>query len=134
MIYIGIDCGVHTGIAVWDTKERKFLQVDTMMIHQAMKLVESYCSDNLCVVFEDARLRKWYTGDVNAKAQGAGSVKRDCSIWEDFLYESGIHYLKVPPQKGMTKWDARFFKQMTGWKERTSNHARDAAVLVFGRN
>ena len=33
----------------------------------------------------------------------------------------------------MTKWSAEVFADMTGWKGRTSNHARDAALLVYGR-
>lgn len=136
MIYIGIDTGKHTGFAVWDSTCRKFLRIDTLAIHEAMLAVLDLLRDNeLFVVFEDARQRKWYGNDarkVQAKLKGAGSIERDCTIWEDFLIDIGVRYRAVPPRKGLTKWDAESFSRMTGWKGRCSEHARDAALLVWG--
>lgn len=135
MIYIGIDPGKHTGLAVWNAKERRMDMVQTMPIHRALQVVyQLYMEDDdTCVVFEDARKRRWYSGDAGAKQQGAGSIKRDCTIWEDFCQDLGIPYKMVPPQKGMTKWPADYFRKLTGYDGRTSDHARDAAALVFGR-
>ena len=83
------------------------------------------------VWFEDARLRQWY-GDKGREAlQGAGSIKRDCGIWEEFCAMHGIPHRAIKPAKGATKWDAERFKKMTGWPGRTNEHARDAALLVF---
>lgn len=138
MICIGIDPGTHTGVAVWDTKERRFLSLETLPIHQALIKVMMWrdrVGHDLQVVFEDARQRTWFGRDknTNAKLQGAGSIKRDCSIWEDFLTDYEIPFRAVPPQKGCTKWTEEYFKMVTGWKGKTSNHSRDAAVLVIGR-
>lgn len=138
MICIGIDPGTHTGVAVWDTKERRFLSLETLPIHQALIKVMMWrdrIGHDLQVVFEDARQRTWFGRDknTNAKLQGAGSIKRDCSIWEDFLTDYEIPFRAVPPQKGCTKWTEEYFKMVTGWKGKTSNHSRDAAVLVIGR-
>lgn len=139
MIYIGIDTGKHTGLAVWDSRKGRLLEVETMPIHRALDRVLTWtmqCSRNginVMVIFEDARQRKYYTGDVAAKAQGAGSIKRDAWIWEDFLIDYSIPFRAVAPGKGSTKWTAAYFKQVTGWQGLTSNHARDAAVLVIGR-
>ena len=36
MICIGIDPGTHTGLAVWDTNEGRFLSLETVPIHQAL--------------------------------------------------------------------------------------------------
>ena len=47
MIYIGIDTGVHTGIAVWDNKQRSFECVDAVKIHQAMKTVSDRAKECL---------------------------------------------------------------------------------------
>lgn len=132
MVYIGIDPGKHTGIAVWDSREGRFLSLETMPIHRAMDVVRQY-ADNATIVFEDARQRKWYSGDTYAKLQGAGSIKRDCTIWEDFCTDLGIPCIPVPPAKGLTKMTEAHFKMLTKWKGRTSNHARDAAMLVMGR-
>lgn len=135
MIYIGIDPGTHTGVAVWDTREGKFLSLETLLIHRAMQEVYKWRQRpaEIQVVFEDARQRRWYGKDGNAKRQGAGSVKRDCSIWEDFCRDYHIPFVAVPPMKGGTKVDESYFKTISGWKGRTSNHARDAAMLVIGR-
>lgn len=139
MICIGIDPGTHTGVAVWGTRERRFLSLDTMPIHKAINEVLQWmvsCIDRhevLQVFFEDARQRTWFgKGNVSAKMQGAGSVKRDCSIWEDFCKDYGILFMAKPPVRGGTKVSAEYFKTITGWQGRTSEHARDAAMLVFG--
>lgn len=135
MICIGIDPGTHTGVAVWDTREGRFLSLETLPIHKALLRVLVLTSDQVAeVVFEDARQRTWFgKGDTNAKAQGAGSVKRDCSIWEDFCRDYGIPFQAKPPVKGATKVSAGYFKMVSGWTGRTSEHARDAAMLVIGR-
>ena len=140
MICIGIDPGTHTGVAVWDTREGKFLSLETMPIHKALNLVckrQQDCKDrdvSMDVTFEDARQRTWFgTGNVSAKMQGAGSVKRDCSIWEDFLRDKGIPFWAKPPVKGATKDSAEYFRLISHYQGRTSEHARDAAMLVIGR-
>lgn len=137
MICIGIDPGTHTGVAVWDTREGKFLSLETLPIHRALakvQVIAEWDKKNLQVVFEDARQRTWFgKGDTNAKAQGAGSVKRDCSIWEDFCKDYGIPYWAKPPVKGATKVSADYFKMVSHWTGRTSEHSRDAAMLVIGR-
>lgn len=137
MICIGIDPGTHTGIAIWDTREGRFLSLETLPIHQAMVKVmvwKDNVGDDLQVVFEDARQRTWFgKGDVSAKMQGAGSVKRDCSIWEDFCRDYNISYWAKPPIKGATKVSSSYFKTISHWPGRTSEHSRDAAMLVIGR-
>lgn len=137
MICIGIDPGTHTGVAVWDTGRKEFRLVATMPIHKAVIEVWKWWReylDDMQVVFEDARQRTWYgKGDTNAKLQGAGSVKRDCSIWEDFCKDYGIPFWAKPPVKGATKVTSEYFKMISGWTDRTSSHSRDAAMLVIGR-
>lgn len=136
MVYIGIDPGTETGFAVWDSDKEALIQCETLKIHKAIREVElhySFNPGNVIVVFEDARLRKWYGSRSWEKMQGAGSVKRDCSIWEDFLTDLRIPFQAVPPGKAMTKVSSNYFKMVSHWNGRTSNHARDAAMLVIGR-
>ncbi|MCB0446400.1 MAG: hypothetical protein KDD03_02620 [Gelidibacter sp.] len=133
MIFIGIDPGVKTGYAVWCTDQKKLVEVKTIGITMAMDLVryERDMRGDLLVIVEDARKRKYFKGEnINAKAQGAGSVKRDCSIWEEFLKSLGIGYVMRAPRN--TKTSEQYFKKMTRWTGRTSSHARDAALLVVG--
>ena len=119
MIYIGIDPGTHTGVAFWNSTSKVLFDLYTLPIHRALEKVKRFYNDNkglfdICVVFEDARQRRWYGKESNEKLQGAGSIKRDCSIWEDFLTDYEIPFRAVPPQKGCTKWDDKYFKMVKG--------------------
>ena len=67
MIYIGIDTGVHTGIAIWDNRKRSLEMVKQMPIHRAMAVVQSYADmqktgvgDKIIVRVEDPRQRAWF--------------------------------------------------------------------------
>lgn len=139
MIYIGIDTGVHTGIAVWDSERKEFVYLETLKIYEALDVVSSYAYKDipLCVRFEDARQRKWIpfaknmTGELG-RAQGAGYVKAHCQIWEDFLTDYRIPFEAIAPRRNVTKLSAEQFGRITGYKGRTNEHSRDAAMLVYG--
>lgn len=136
MLIIGIDPGTKTGFAVLNKQTGSLIVCKTIGITRAMSEVSNHSGRHVIRVFvEDARKRKWFGKDASAKAQGAGSVKRDCAIWEEFLTDQGIPFEMVDPktQRGLTKMDAERFKALTGWQDRTSEHARDAAILVIGR-
>lgn len=127
---IGIDPGKHTGLAHWDTRGQTFVGIDTLLIHQAFKEMQRILTDDTFVRLEDARQVRYKT--KAERAQGAGSVKRDVEIWIDFFTDYHIAYELVRPQKKMTKWPSAVFASMTGWKKPTSQHGRDAAMLVYG--
>ncbi|MBR1690590.1 MAG: hypothetical protein IJ713_07435 [Oscillibacter sp.] len=140
MIHIGIDTGRHTGFAVWDGT--RFVELDTKSISAAiletLRYAANFGRENVTVYIEDARLRTWIPrekslAEFKGRAQGAGSVKRDASIWEDFCAEEEIRLVKVPPKYNTTKLSSEAFARITGYKGRTSEHARDAAMLVFGK-
>ena len=142
MVYIGIDTGVNTGVAVWDAKQQSLILVKTMKIHQAMEIVRGWASmektggDKIFVRVEDPRQRKWFqTMDREKerhKLQNVGSVKRDASVWDDFLKDLGVSYEMVAPKNNVTKLSAVAFKSLTGWEHQTNEHNRDASMLVFG--
>lgn len=134
-IIIGIDPGVNTGFAVWNTKKKELIFIDTLLIHEAMREVSAYQRlhhNDIFVRVEDARKRNWFGNAGREQLQGAGSIKRDCKIWEDFLTDSGIAFDLVPPKNNKTKMKDDAFKKITGWRGVTSYHGRDAALLVFG--
>lgn len=139
MILVGIDTGVATGLAVYDTATRRLLRVTSSGIIAAMDAVQALAAEQGCTVFlEDARLRKWIPREKSlsqfrGRAMGAGSVKRDASVWEEFLTARGIPFHLVPPSRNRTKLTAGAFATLTGWTQRTNDHGRDAAMLVFGR-
>ncbi len=146
---IGIDPGVNTGIATWHTEERQFLAIDTMSIHEAMNVVRALQNKIAEVIVEDARKATYgrHTMLDAAARQGAGSIKRDCKIWDDYLLYMGVPYRMFRPDKTrnsyaswkkgsklskaqkeviLTRW-----RKMTGWKRRCSEHARVASMLVL---
>ncbi|EMN93341.1 hypothetical protein LEP1GSC112_0438 [Leptospira interrogans serovar Pomona str. UT364] len=110
------------------------MHLGTYRFFDARDLILKYKNDlEICLLIEDARKRKWFGPNADAKRQGAGSVKRDCALWEDFCNREGIPFRLVHPKRGATKWDEMQFKTYTGWTGRTSEHSRDAAMLIVGR-
>ena len=132
--YIGIDTGTHTGLAIWNSKEHKFDLIKTDKIHVIIDIVKEYVfNKSVFIRVEDARKRKWFGQNSNAKLQGAGSVKRDCTIWEDFLTYINAEFEMVDPTNNRTKLNAEQFKLITKYKGQTNDHNRDAAMLVYGK-
>lgn len=132
---IGIDTGTKTGFAVWE--DGKLQVVESMTITQAMrKILTAYPYQTTKLYIEDAR--KWIgfngkTKTTDARLQGAGSVKRDASIWEDWCKENGYQAVFVKPMGKGLKKSAADFKRITKWEGRTNEHSRDAAMIVYQR-
>ena len=126
---VGVDPGTTAGIAFYDLPSRKFTKVTSGKILEMMDVV--FDADDPLVLIEDARLAKYWRGGDAARAQGAGSVKRDCAIWEEFCVKEGFDYQLIRPNKKATKMDAATFRALTGHSERTNSHSRDAAMLIL---
>lgn len=144
MLWIGIDTGTETGLAIWDSKLRMLLSLEKVTILEAMDTARQIIRSNpgnVRVRIEDARLRRhggWIPREGShreaiGRAIGAGMVMRDCHIWEEFLKAERVPFECVAPKDNTTKLSADAFKSFTGWKKRTNEHERDAAMLVFGR-
>ena len=133
-LLIGIDTGTNTGYAIMRQSDPTSLFCQTLPIHNALALVFNLHREDfkILVRVEDARLRKWFGKTGNEVKQGAGSIKRDAEIWEAFLEDKGIDYELVPPKANKTKLSAVEFAKLTGYSVITSEHARDAAMLIFG--
>lgn len=133
MLKIGIDCGVKTGFAVSQNGELR--QVKTLKAVQAEAQILEFLAAKMPmkVYIEDARKRTWFGGAGRERLKGVGSVNRDCSRWQEFCEHYGIDFELVHPKNNVTKLDAAYFVMLTGWGERTSEHSRDAAMLVFKR-
>ena len=136
-IAIGIDPGVHTGISIWDSSEKKFLSIQTVKIHEAMEIVKAAKLQNgeIMVIYEDARKRKFDPGLTDEKRQGAGSIKRDCKIWEDFLSAIKVQSKNPAPNGKLNELAGpkklNIWQQNMKWTKQTSEHARVSALLVW---
>lgn len=134
-ILIGIDSGVNTGIAIYVCGSRQLHSAASTTIHEAMEQVRYW---NKCypggvlVRVEDARKRTWFGKATKEVLQGAGSIKRDAKIWDDFLRDLKVDYEMVAPKNNKTKLSASVFAKLTGFKGSTNEHSRDASMLVFG--
>ena len=140
MIVVGIDPGLHTGLAVWDTSSRQFLDIRCSGIVDAMRYLHELQATHQIglLVFEDARKRKWIPRErdlreMKGRAMGAGSVRRDSAIWEEWCKSYSVPFVSPPPRPGLTKFTDAYFRGITGYDRRTNEHGRDAAMLVFGR-
>jgi hypothetical protein len=140
-LIVGIDPGVTTGCAKWDTTARALLAVESRTILHAMRWIIEDCAiqadamGGMLVVFEDCRNHRVYIPGAqrnDAALQGVGSVKRDCGIWEEFLTDARIPYITRMPRSSKTKLKADEFKARTGWDKPSNNHGRDAGMLVAG--
>ena len=74
MIYIGIDPGTHTGVAFWNSTSKELFDLYTLPIHRALEKVKRFYNDNkglfdICVVFEDARQRKYAILEAEAEKE-----------------------------------------------------------------
>jgi hypothetical protein len=144
MIYIGIDPGKFTGVAAW-YKNTKALELHTFSFWETIDYLTmqmEYSKKHnvqLKVVLEDPNQNKpIYFGNKRAVneatrlrvAQNVGSNKRDAQLMEVFLERNGIEVTLVKPTT--SKWSLSYFQKITKYTGRTSEHARDAAKLVYG--
>jgi hypothetical protein len=141
---IGIDCGVKTGICIYHKPTKTICKLSSGTLIEVMFSLmypsvwwDRIIAGQVFMRIEDARQRKWIPKQKTETAErgrreGAGYVKAHCAIWEDFCKRVGIPYELVPPKNNKTKVDAEYFRMLTGYKEKTNNHSRDAAMLVIG--
>ena len=131
---IGIDPGVITGIAVWCRDQRRLTDVgsSTAVAAEARILALVAAGAQVEVWVEDARQRRYFGATGPERAQGAGAIKRESGRWQEWLEHHGIQHTMLHPARGATKLPAATFARTTGWPGRTNEHARDAAMLVWG--
>lgn len=133
LVMIGIDTGVKTGFAYSEDGQLQDVSTETILTAQdrALTLLDFVGHDELLVCIEDVRQRKWVDPRAGReRLQGIGSVKRDCSIWQEFCERHDIKHLLIPPANISTKLSAKKFKEITGWDKRTSEHGRDAGMMI----
>ena len=139
---IGIDCGKKTGVAVWDVNAQKFSVIKTVDFWTAYEWISSSFSANETMVYvEDPaqnkpvwRRRGMKDYEFSKKCQSVGAVKRETTLLIKGLRIKGFQVKAIRPKKGSyTKMKADTFKKLTKCKMRSSQHARDAAMLVFNR-
>ena len=135
--YISIDPGKNTGYFIFDIDDQKNIierEISSGSITQVIDIVKhqkALFNSNLYLLVEDARLCKWAGGHGKNTLQGVGSVKRDCSIWQDFCLENNIIVWLINPikikNKKLTKEQFNKLFDVTCLKN--NSHSRDAVAI-----
>jgi hypothetical protein len=139
MTFIGLDCGVNTGVAVWDSFERKLTTFKTDFwgcVDYINKLTAS--KEVFKVIIENPALNKptfrkkgaYGMAVYNKISQNVGSVKRESTLLIEYFERNKIHYEQVCPMTH--KWSHDYYKSITGLTKRVSQHERDASKYVWG--
>lgn len=131
---IAIDPGVHTGLAI--AVDGVLVDVRTCSFWEAHAHIKSerFLGYRIELVIEDPRGQRVSRNDDRYgphRLKGVGSVERDAKLWIEYAEHYGIPYRTVKPGK-YRKIDADTFRKWTGWTGRTSEHARAAAMMVWG--
>ncbi len=143
MLLIGIDPGVHTGFASWDTDKKEFTVLKTLTFWKTIKAFEAIDLETpkelIHVYIEDPGGNKPTFGRsrmskaiLDRKSQNVGSNKAEARLLIEYLKMNGYNYTAVVPTASKLK--AEGFEKMTKITTRTSQHVRDAAFMVYGRN
>ncbi|TGE08273.1 hypothetical protein [Hymenobacter fodinae] len=139
VVHVGIDPGVNVGFALSWAGE--LLQLQTLDFWSAIDELRLLAEGaQLHVYIENPNVNKptFFKKGANSVAvrenisQKVGSNKRDAQLLIQFVERLGVKVLAMPPRKA-GKITAAGFKQLTGWAQSSSQHARDAAMLVLGR-
>jgi hypothetical protein len=132
-LIIGIDPGTHTGWAVWDRDQKRMIDMASLTHVEAVVRLQIACNAGsvALVVYEDAT--KHGRSDKSPEAAlGAGSIRRESGIWREWLEFLGVPYRAISPRQKGAKLSQHQFVRLTGRAGRTSQHARDAAMLIWG--
>lgn len=128
-LYIGIDPGVTTGYA--EIYKGEYITIRQMDIIDAMEAVRinKETGFDICLHVENPNKRTYYKPGT---AQGAGSIKRDYSIWVSFAAKHNIRMFPISPADiGSTFNNEAVFKAATGYQKKCGIHARDAAKIIY---
>ncbi len=150
-LLIGLDAGINTGFAAFDVKNRVFKEVETYSFWETIYRLQFYYNElrsdkiQMVVCIEDVIAnsptfpKQLPEGIRNMEAyknkisQGVGENKAHCKLLIEWCEDRKIPIERKRPTKAsFTKLDAVQFQVMTGYVGRTSNHSRDAAMLVYG--
>ena len=138
-LFIGLDAGRETGLAIWSVIEQRFDRLETVTFWKALDIVASYPADQLVVVVEAPAGPTYDHGEPRSLkaarrrekiSRNVGSVQRESELLATGLERRGFRVQRVRPRS--RKLTAEAFRRLTKHQGRTSQHARDAGMLVFG--
>lgn len=133
MIVMGIDPGVHTGVAIY--RDARLTALDTFTPYVMPEIFETFHPG--LVVFEDSRKQSvlWHAAPNKAAvakiARNVGEIDAWCKLIEALCAARGTTVIGLSPKEKGAKKDAETFARITGWQSRTNEHERDAGMLAW---
>jgi len=137
MIYIGVD-PPHGIAVVYDGK-----LVEVLTVSGLKEIFERIWAENgqeeTCVVVEiphgiGSRRGRGMPINVQRKiSANIGMVYQSAKAIEAFCQTFEILVELKTPIKALTKISAKRFNEITGWKKKSSEHGRDASVLLLDK-
>ena len=137
VLVVGIDPGIDTGYAVYDVLFNELTEAVTISFWEAWNKAALMNPAQVLYVVEDPAQNKpvWNRNlpkNANLKvAQDVGGNKREARLMIKGLRRLGFVVDAVRPEG--PKWTSRYFRGITGYEGRVSEHVRDAARLAWGR-
>lgn len=145
---IGLDPGVKTGFCLYDNTARKIVKLCTLEFWEVFDIIsqlnDSYITGikRLKFVIENPALNKptfnKEGGNTALKmqkiAQNVGYNKREAMLLIEGIRRLGYEVKEVVPSKKSAykgKITKQFFNKLSGWTGSSSQHARDAGMLVI---
>lgn len=135
MSVVGIDPGQHTGLAIYE--KGKLMDLQTVSPDRLQASLAEMAPT--LVIFEDSRkTSKTFTAGKAKSfaaalkiARNVGEIDRLCKDIETICQRLNIECYGIEPLAKGAKVNAAQFNAITGWPGRSSQHARDAAMVAW---
>lgn len=137
---IGVDPGMHTGVAVYDMQAEQFTRLVELDFWRAFEYLVTFPPAETELHIEDpskistiyARNQREAGAARDMMAQRVGGNKREATLLVEGLERKGYRVERVAPRR-RSKWSDADFRAITQHDARTNEHVRDAARLVWER-
>lgn len=140
-IFIGIDPGDNCGWA--KVRNGKLVELHTFQfwylieaLENEFKLGAMYKDLKPIIVLEATYLNKpaWANKRTGKMIRNVGMNQQTAKLIRDFVQMYPVKLIEIRPNPSRaTKMSAEAFNKITGWAGGSSEHSRDAALLVIGR-
>ena len=142
---IGIDPGRNNGYAFWNCAVQKFEKLKTFDFWDLInELEQEAVLDRVKEIHIEAPFKnkplflKRFDPKSIAKtlktAQDVGGNKMIAKLIIEKCEQLGFKVIqRQPTKRSYTKVNKEWFNKTTGWNGQSSEHSRDAAMLIFGK-